>query len=49
MFLPTHESFAHNYDKQRIVEAQASDTVHTDVYAINWPPGVPVRVLASAR
>ncbi|CAB3708804.1 NAD(P)H-dependent flavin oxidoreductase [Paraburkholderia rhynchosiae] len=48
VFLPTHESFAHDYHKQRIVEAQAGDTVHTDVYAINWPPGAPVRVLANS-
>lgn len=48
LFLATHESFAHDYHKQRIVDAQAGDTVHTDLYAINWPPGSPVRVLANS-
>jgi nitronate monooxygenase len=48
LFVATHESFAHDYHKQRIVEAKAGDTVHTDVYAINWPAGSPVRVLANS-
>jgi nitronate monooxygenase len=48
LFVATHESFAHDYHKQRIVDAQAGDTVHTDLYAINWPPGSPVRVLANS-
>lgn len=47
-FLATHESYAHDYHKQRIVEAQAGDTVHTDIYAINWAAGSPVRVLANS-
>lgn len=48
LFLATNESFAHNYHKHRVVEARAGETVHTDVYAINWPPGSPVRVLANS-
>lgn len=47
-FLATHESYAHDYHKQRIVDAQAGDTVQTDIYAINWPVGSPVRVLANS-
>lgn len=47
-FLATHESFAHDYHKQRICEARAGDTVYTDLFAINWPPNSPVRVLANS-
>ena len=46
-FLATEESFAHAYHKRRIVKAGSTDTVHTDLYTINWPPGSPVRVLDS--
>lgn len=45
-FLATEESFAHDLHKRRVVEAGSDDTVHTDAFAINWPPGSPVRVLA---
>jgi nitronate monooxygenase len=48
VFLPTHESFAHDYHKERICQARAGDTVHTDLFAINWPPHSPVRVLANS-
>ncbi|CAE6818360.1 hypothetical protein R75461_05983 [Paraburkholderia nemoris] len=48
LFLATHESFAHDYHKQRILAAQAGDTVYTDLFAINWPPHSPVRVLANS-
>jgi nitronate monooxygenase len=48
VFLTTHESYAHDYHKQRVIEARAGDTVHTDIYAINWPVGSPVRVLANS-
>jgi nitronate monooxygenase len=48
VFLTTHESFAHDYHKQRICEARAGDTVYTDLFAINWPPNSPVRVLANS-
>ncbi|MCA9131877.1 MAG: nitronate monooxygenase [Planctomycetales bacterium] len=47
-FLATQESFAHEIHKQRVVEAECDQTVHTDAYAINWPKGSPVRVLANA-
>ncbi len=47
LFLATRESFAHDLHKQRIVEAKVQDTVHTDAFAINWPPSSPVRVLGS--
>lgn len=43
--LATEESFAHHYHKQRLVEAQGSDTVLTEAFRINWPPHAPVRVL----
>ncbi len=46
-FLATEESFAHAYHKERIVEARAEDTVYTDAFAINWPSGSPVRVIAN--
>jgi nitronate monooxygenase len=44
-FLATRESFAHDYHKQRIVEAGAGSTRLTDVFHINWPRGAAVRVL----
>lgn len=47
-FLATHESFAHDYHKARICAARAGDTVYTDLFAINWPPDSPVRVLANS-
>lgn len=47
-FLATHESYAHDYHKRRLVEAEAEDTVHTDVYVLNWPAGAPVRVLRNS-
>lgn len=46
-FLAAEESFAHDLHKARVVAASAEDTVHTDAYAINWPPNSPVRVLAN--
>jgi nitronate monooxygenase len=45
VFLASPESFAHEYHKRRIVEAEPGSTVHTDLFAINWPPDSPVRVL----
>lgn len=47
-FLAARESYAHDYHKQRIVEAGPDDTVHTDLFAINWPPNSPVRVLKNS-
>jgi nitronate monooxygenase len=46
-FLATKESFAHDYHKARVIEAKSEDTVYTDVFAINWPPDSPVRVIAN--
>lgn len=47
-FLATKESFAHDYHKDRVVAARAEDTVYTDVYALNWPPDSPVRVIRNS-
>jgi nitronate monooxygenase len=47
-FLASTESFAHDYHKQRLVEAEPGDTVHTDLFVINWPAGAPVRVLKNS-
>jgi len=49
VFLASPESFAHAYHKQRIVDAGPDETVHTDLYAINWPPDSPVRVLKNSE
>jgi nitronate monooxygenase len=46
-FLATEESFAHTYHKQRIVEA-SGDTVRTQAFHLNWPPGAYVRVLPNS-
>lgn len=46
--LATKESFAHEYHKQRVIEATEEGTVHTEVFAVNWPPHSPVRVLANS-
>jgi nitronate monooxygenase len=47
-FLASVESFAHDYHKQRLVAAGPDETVHTDLFAINWPPNAPVRVLKNS-
>jgi len=46
--LATTESFAHDYHKQRVVEASEEDTVHTEIFGVNWPPHSPVRVLENS-
>ena len=46
-FLATEESFAHDYHKTQVVAAGLKNTVHTDAFAINWPPNSPVRVIAN--
>tara|TARA_R110002049_G_scaffold285698_4_gene466974 strand:+ start:94071 stop:95012 length:942 start_codon:yes stop_codon:yes gene_type:complete len=46
-FLATKESYAHDVHKHKVVEASSGDTIHTDAFAINWPPHSPVRVLKS--
>ena len=48
VFLASHESYAHDYHKARIVSARAGETVHTDLFAVNWPPDSPVRVLKNS-
>ena len=46
-FIPADESFAHDIHKDKVIEATSRETVHTDAYAINWPPDSPVRVIVS--
>lgn len=45
--MATSEAFAHPYHQERLVEADAADTVLTGSFHINWPPNAPVRVLRS--
>lgn len=47
-FLATEESFAHADHKARVLTACAEDTVYTDVFALNWPPHAPVRVIRNS-
>lgn len=47
-FLATHESFAHEFHKRRVVESTSEQTVHSDIFAINWPPRSPVRTLTNS-
>lgn len=47
-FLATKESFAHDYHKQRVVEASGSDTVLTDIFVLNWPAQAAVRVISNS-
>ncbi len=47
-FVAAPESFAHDYHRQRIVEAASGDTILTDMFHINWPIGAPVRVLKNS-
>jgi nitronate monooxygenase len=47
-FLASPESFAHDYHKQRILQAKAEETVLTEMFHINWPIGAPVRVLQNS-
>jgi nitronate monooxygenase len=47
-FLATRESFAHDYHKRRLVEAESGETIHTDAFHLNWPRGAPVRVLPNS-
>lgn len=46
--IATDESFAHDYHKQRLVQAQACDTILTEDFHINWPPHAAVRVLENS-
>lgn len=47
-FVATHESFAHPYHRQCLVDAHAENTVHTTIFARNWTITAPVRVLPNA-
>ncbi|MNO47611.1 Nitronate monooxygenase [compost metagenome] len=47
-FLATHESYAHDFHKQRLVEAGADEPLLTDAFFRNWPMPAPVRVLPNA-
>jgi nitronate monooxygenase len=44
-FIAADESFAHDIHKDKVIKATSRETVHTDAYAINWPPDSPVRVI----
>ncbi len=46
--IATHESFAHDAHKQRVVAAGPGQTVLTQAFHINWPPGARVRVLRNS-
>ncbi|MDF3604788.1 nitronate monooxygenase [Paracoccus sp. DMF-8] len=47
-FLATVESYAHEYHKDRVVAAEAGDTLRTDLFVLNWPAHSAVRVLANS-
>lgn len=47
-FIATHEAFAHDFHKDRIVSAGTDETVHTSDFHINWPAGAAVRVLPNS-
>ena len=47
-FVATEEAFAHPYHKRRLIESNATATVLTDMFHINWPRGAMVRVLANS-
>ncbi|MDR5654643.1 NAD(P)H-dependent flavin oxidoreductase [Ruixingdingia sedimenti] len=47
-FLATPESFAHDYHKDRVVAAHATDTLRTDIFVLNWPAHAAVRVIANS-
>jgi nitronate monooxygenase len=46
--LATQESFAHDYHKQRIVQASHGEPLLTEIFHINWPPNAAVRVLPNS-
>ena len=46
--IATPESFAHDVHKRRLVAATAADTLLTEAFHINWPPGARTRVLANS-
>jgi nitronate monooxygenase len=46
--MATNESFAHDYHKQRLVDAHDGETLLTYDFHINWPGGAKVRVLTNS-
>ncbi|MGE0666191.1 MAG: nitronate monooxygenase [Sphingomonadales bacterium] len=46
--IATHESFAHDYHKTRILEAGEGDTVLGTDFHVNWPKGARVRTLRNS-
>nr|WP_245587265.1 nitronate monooxygenase [Comamonas composti] len=48
VFVATQESYAHDYYKQRLVQARAEDAVLSEDFHLNWPSHARVRVLASS-
>jgi len=47
-FLATTEAWAHDYHKERVVQAEGGDTILTDVFVLNWPKGAAVRVISNS-
>ena len=47
-FLASRESYAHDYHKERIVAANADDTIITYLFRINWPFGAKCRVIRNS-
>jgi len=45
--MATHEAFAHDFHKSRLIGRQAADTILTTDFHINWPRDAAVRVLRS--
>jgi nitronate monooxygenase len=43
--MATDEAFAHDFHKRQLLGKSAGDTVLTEDFHINWPPGAAVRVL----
>lgn len=43
--MAAEEAFAHPYHQQRLLAAEAHDTLLADMFHINWPRGARVRVL----
>lgn len=46
--IATHESFAHDYHKTRILDAGPGDTVLGTDFHVNWPKGARVRTLRNS-
>jgi NAD(P)H-dependent flavin oxidoreductase YrpB (nitropropane dioxygenase family) len=47
-FVASQECEAHADYKQRLIDAEESDTVYCDVYHLGWPPHSPHRALRNA-